>query len=203
MDSFVHQLHDVLSRIRANRLDFGSSRAHHDSFLALLLDVDRLIDPDSTVAEVFPHSRLDIRLVWNLLAAPQEDLLPRDLGHHEPQRQIRHIILLKQPRTFRHRFRKRRLHLLHAGPLRRGNHEHAVHHRGVPANRRARRLHHLIQHIRRNLVGLVEHQYHRRPRRRLRDRRRYRHLHFFVFIRIGLALVLVLAHNAHLLLLLF
>ena len=59
VDTAFEQFLELLARHFAYQLDRGAALAEHDGFLAVTLDVDRLVDLDRTVLAFLPFLGLD------------------------------------------------------------------------------------------------------------------------------------------------
>src|SRR5436309_8537302 len=77
MDRRRDHLGDLAPRIGADRLDGLAALAEHDFALAFTLDIDRLLDADRAILELFPLIGLDRRLIRQLLMQAQIELLAR------------------------------------------------------------------------------------------------------------------------------
>ena len=97
-----------MPRAGADLLDARAALAEDDRALAVALDVDHLLDAHAAVGPVLPLLRLDRGLVGQFLVKLQEDLLARDLGRQQAQRQVGGLVLGIEKRPRRQRRRQRR-----------------------------------------------------------------------------------------------
>ena len=119
----LQHLAELVARAGADLLDARAALAEEDRALAVALDVDGLLDAHAAVGPVFPLVGLDRGLVGQFLVELQEDLLARDLGRQQAQRQIGRLVLGIEERAFRQRRGQCRKNVLHPVLLQRTHHE--------------------------------------------------------------------------------
>ena len=84
----LKHLAELVAGAGADLLDLRAALAERNGALALALDVDDLLDARAAVGPVFPLLGLDRGLVGQFLVKLQKDLLARDLGRQQAQRQV-------------------------------------------------------------------------------------------------------------------
>ena len=89
----LEHLAELVPRAGADLLDARAALAEHDRALAVALDIDDLLDPHAAVLALFPFLGLDRGRIGQLLVKLQEELLARDLGREQAQRQVGGLVL--------------------------------------------------------------------------------------------------------------